>query len=57
MTNDEVIRLGSVKIHTVGDFISVDAAFIKDLYKKKPFLAHHLITVWKKMRAANKYIT
>lgn len=57
MTNDEVIRLGSVKIRTVGDFISVDAAFIKDLYKKKPFLAHHLITVWKKMRAANKHIT
>lgn len=57
MTNDEVIRLGSVKIRTVGDFLAVDTAFIKDLYKKKPFLAHHLISVWKKIKAANKHIT
>lgn len=56
MTNDEVIRLGSVRIRTVGDFIAVDAEFINDLYKKKPFLAHHLITVWKKMKAAKKHI-
>ena len=57
MTNDEVIRLGSVRIRTVGDFLAVDTAFIKDLYKKKPFLAHHLISVWKKIKAANKHIT
>lgn len=57
MTNDEVIRLGSVRIRTVGDFLAVDAAFIRDLYKKKPFLAHHLISVWKKIKAANKHIT
>ena len=57
MTNDEVIRLGSVKIRTVGDFLAVDAAFIKDVYKKKPFLAHHLIAVWKKIKAATNHIT
>lgn len=57
MTNDEVIRLGSVRIRTVGDFLAVDTAFIRDLYKKKPFLAHHLISVWKKIKAANKHIT
>lgn len=57
MTNDEIVRLGSVRIRTVGDFLAVDAAFIKDLYKKKPFLARHLITVWKKMKAANEHIT
>lgn len=57
MTNDEVIRLGSVKIRTVGDFIAVDTAFIRDLYKKKPFLANHLISVLKKMKAASNHIT
>lgn len=57
MTNDEVIRLGSVRIRTVGDFLAVDTVFIRDLYKKKPFLAHHLISVWKKIKAANKHIT
>ena len=57
MTNDEITRLTSVKIRTVGDFLKVDAAFIKELYKKKPFLAHHLITAWKKIKAANKHIT
>ena len=57
MTNDEIIRLSSIRIRSVGDFIAVDAESINDLYKKNPFLAHYLITVWKKMKAANKHIT
>ena len=32
MTNDEIVRLGSVKIRTVKDFISLDASDVKDLY-------------------------
>ena len=57
MTNDEITRLASTRIRTVGDFLKVDAAFIKDLYKKKPFLAHHLIAAWKKIKTAHKHIT
>ena len=56
MTNDEIVRLGSVKIRTVKDFISLDASDVKDLYKKKPFLANHLISILKKMKAANKHM-
>lgn len=55
MSNDEIIRLGSAKIHTVSDFLSVNPEYIQTLYKKKPFLAHHLITVWKKMKAAKEH--
>lgn len=56
MTLDEQSRLKSVKIRTVGEFINVDAAFIHTLYKKKPFLADHLIEVLKKMqRTSDKF--
>ena len=57
MTNDEVVRLGSVRISTVGDFLAVNEEYIKDLYKKKPFLSNHLISAWKRMKAANKHFT
>ncbi len=52
ITRDEVERLASAKIRTVGDFISVDEAFIRDLYKKRLFLAPHLVSAHKKLKAA-----
>lgn len=56
MTLDEQSRLRSVKIRTVGEFVDVDEAFIRNLYKKKPFLADHLIGILKKMQtASNKF--
>ena len=52
MTKDEVIRLASVKIKTTSDFLQIDESFIHGMYKKKPFLALHLIATHQRMKQA-----
>ena len=52
MTKDEIIRLASVKIKTTSDFLQIDESFIHGMYKKKPFLALHLIATHKRMKQA-----
>lgn len=52
ITNDEQMRLASAKVKTCGDFLRMSESAIRDIFKKKLFLANHLFQAQKKMKAA-----
>ncbi len=51
MNEAEAVRFNSAGIRTVGEFLAMNSTTIREMYKKKPFLAHHLIAVQRKAQA------
>lgn len=52
ITVDEQMRLFSAKIKTCGDFLQMTEQDLRDIFKKKLFLANHLYQAQQKMKAA-----
>ena len=52
ITDEELMRLASAKIKTCGDFLKLSEGDIRELFKKKLFLANHLYQAQQKMKAA-----
>lgn len=51
ITVDEQMRLFSAKIKTCGDFLQMTEQDLRDIFKKKLFLANHLYQAQQKMKA------
>lgn len=52
ITVDEQMRLASARIKTCGEFLQMTEREIIDIFKKKSFLANHLLQAQQKMRNA-----
>lgn len=52
ITADEQMRLTSARIKTCGDFLRMTEQDLRDVFKKKLFLANHLYQAQQKMKAA-----
>lgn len=52
ITDDEQIRLASARIKTCADFLQMTEQDLREIFKKKLFLANHLYMAQQKMKVA-----
>lgn len=52
ITADEQMRLASARIKTCADFLRMTEQDLREIFKKKLFLANHLYQAQQKMKAA-----